>query len=112
MVVDARPDIYAHNVETVPAMYNIIRPEADYYQSIELLGTVKKGNRDMLTKSGMMLGLGESLDDIIEVLRDLRSVDCDYITLGQYLAPSSDHYPVRKYITPGQFSALGGAITQ
>jgi len=102
-VIDARPDILNHNIETVPRLYSEVRPMAIYERSLELLHNVKKISSDMYTKSGIMLGLGETQEEVIEVLKDLRNVGCDFLTVGQYLAPSKQHHPVVEYIHPDMF---------
>jgi len=99
-------DIIAHNVETVPSLYKEIRIGADYQRSLDLLKTVKEYNPDIITKSGLMLGLGESKAEVMQVLHDLRAVNCNSITIGQYLAPSKKHYPVKEYIDIAIFSEL------
>jgi lipoic acid synthetase len=96
-------DVISHNVETIPFLYSKVRQGADYDRSLGFLKTVKCANPAMVTKSGMMLGLGESAEEVLQVLRDLRAVNCDMITLGQYLAPSLKHYPVQKYLTLEEF---------
>lgn len=102
-VIDAKPDVISHNLETVPRLYNQLRQGADYNRSLMLLQLVKNyGN--IYTKSGLMLGLGETSQEVLEVLRDLRNKQCDFLTLGQYLSPSKNHYPVKEYITPEQFA--------
>ena len=98
-----KPDIYNHNVETVPRLYHRVRPQADYNKSLKLLATVKKLVPEIITKSGIMAGLGEEFEEIVEVMRDLRNVGCDAITIGQYLQPSKNHLPVEKYIYPEVF---------
>lgn len=103
-VLDARPDIVAHNLETVPRLYRQVRPQADYAQSLELLERAKAAG--FSTKSSLMLGLGESLAEVREVLRDLRAVRCDGLTLGQYLRPSSAHLPVVRFVPPEEFREL------
>ncbi|HZK27526.1 MAG TPA: lipoyl synthase [Clostridia bacterium] len=102
-VVDSKPEIINHNVETVPRLYKEIRPMAIYKRSLDVLGQVKEMDDTILTKSGMMMGLGETEEEVIEVMKDLRDVDCDFLTLGQYLAPSEKHYPVKEYVTPETF---------
>ncbi|WP_432667607.1 lipoyl synthase [Wukongibacter baidiensis] len=102
-VVDAKPEIINHNIETVPRLYDEIRPEAIYERSLELLRNIKSMNKDIFTKSGIMVGLGENEDETIKVLEDLRGVGCDYLTIGQYLAPSREHHPVIEYIHPTTF---------
>ncbi|MHB1346516.1 MAG: lipoyl synthase [Candidatus Humimicrobiaceae bacterium] len=103
-VVDARPDVINHNIETVPRLYPEVRPMAVYGRSLELLANVKMLNNKIITKSGIMLGLGENHDEFIEVFKDLRSKDCDFLTIGQYLAPSKQHHPVIKYYHPDIFN--------
>lgn len=102
-VIDADPDIINHNVETVPRLYPEVRPMAVYARSLELLGRVKSINNKIYAKSGIMLGLGETRDEVLKVFDDLRSEDCDFLTIGQYLAPSKLHHPVVEYIHPDIF---------
>ena len=104
-VVDARPDIYNHNVETVPRLYGTVRPKARFERSIELLRYVKQLRPDMLTKSGLMLGLGERPEEIRSVLQALRDAQVDVVTIGQYLRPSMRHLPVRRWAPPDEFAA-------
>jgi len=108
LVMDAKPDILNHNIETVPRLYYIVRPQAKYERSLELLQQARDMDPDgkIFTKSGMMLGLGEEWDEIIEVLHDLRAHNVDIITIGQYLRPSFRHLPVMKYYTPAEFKEL------
>ena len=101
------PDVFNHNLETVPRLYRRARPGADYAWSLKLLESFKAGCGDVPTKSGLMLGLGEERDEVLEVLRDLRAHGCDMLTLGQYLAPSRHHLPVERYWTPEEFDELG-----
>ncbi|MCA9220153.1 MAG: lipoyl synthase [Planctomycetales bacterium] len=110
-VVDAEPDVFNHNTETVPRLYRRVRgPKSDYRWTLELLHRIKQRNPAIKTKSGLMLGLGESRDELLDVLADLRSVDCDFLTLGQYLQPDQQRYlPVVRYITPDEFAELGQA---
>ena len=103
MVVEAKPKIINHNVETVPRLYPEVRPMAVYKRSLELLANVKGMDGGMLTKSGIMLGLGEKEDEVIELFKDLRDVGCDLLTVGQYLAPSKSHHPVMEYVHPDVF---------
>lgn len=103
IVVDARPDVLAHNLETVPRLYSRVRPEANYRRSLGVLAMAKIMNPHIPTKSGLMLGLGETKKEILKVLRDLRQVDCDFLTLGQYLAPSKNHLPVERFVLPKEF---------
>ncbi len=103
IIIDSQPDVLNHNVETVPELYDRVRPMAIFDRSIEVLNYVKQAKPDMSTKSGVMLGLGETKEQVIEVLRRLREVDCDMLTLGQYLQPSTSHIKVVEYITPEEF---------
>ncbi len=105
-VMDARPDTLNHNIETVRRVFGRVRPKGDYDMSLELLSNAKRLDGDAVTKSGMMVGLGETWDEIIETMRDLRSVDCDLLTIGQYLRPSSKHVPLARWYTPGEFDEL------
>ncbi len=102
-VVDARPDIIAHNIETIERLYPVLRPLADYSLSLRVLKNIKELNPSLITKSSLMLGLGENEEEIVETLQDLRNNYCDILTLGQYLAPSVAHYPVKEFIGPAQF---------
>ncbi len=103
IVLDSEPDILNHNIETVPELYDEVRPMAIFDRSIELLDYAKKTKPNMKTKSGMMLGLGETKEQVLNVFKILREVDCDMLTLGQYLQPSKLHIPVVEYIRPEQF---------
>ncbi len=103
IIVDSFPEIITHNVETVPCLYAEVRPNANYYRSLNLLQAVKSMDGKILTKSGLMLGLGEEHNDVVAVMEDLRAVWCDFLTIGQYLAPSSKHHPVIRYVTPEEF---------
>ncbi|MFM0055054.1 lipoyl synthase [Paraburkholderia phytofirmans] len=103
---DAWPDVFNHNLETVPALYRAARAGSDYQGSLQLLARVKEANATMLTKSGLMAGLGESDEELLDAMRDLRAHHVDILTIGQYLAPSRFHMPVRRYVTPQQFDAL------
>ena len=105
-VVDAKPDVFNHNIETVPSMYLKVRPGARYFTSVELLKNVKKLDKGTFTKSGLMVGMGESKEEIIQVMDDLRSADVDFLTIGQYLQPSPKHYPLKRYYTPEEFIEL------
>jgi len=102
-VAAALPDIINHNIETVPRLYPAVRPEADYRRSLELLGRVKEENPAILTKSGIMVGLGETFDEVLGVFADLREAGCELLTVGQYLAPSRRNYPVAEYVRPEVF---------
>ena len=103
-VVKAGPQVVNHNVETVPHLYPEVRPGADYGRSVELLYRVKRLNPGIVTKSGLMLGLGETSDEVIEVMKDLMEANCDLLTIGQYLQPSPKHHPVAKFVNPEEFS--------
>ena len=106
-VLDANPDVFNHNIETVPSLYRKVRPGAKYFESLELLKNSKKINKKVFTKSGLMLGLGENKDEIIQVMDDLRSAEVDFLTIGQYLQPSVKHHPLDKYYRPDEFLDLG-----
>jgi lipoic acid synthetase len=105
-VLESRPDVFNHNTETVPRFYKKVRGRADYQRTLDLLAHVKSRSPQTITKSGLMLGLGETTDELLEVLADLRSVRCDMLTLGQYLAPSLKHIPVVRYLPPEEFDWL------
>lgn len=105
-VIAAKPDVYNHNVETAPRLYGAVRPGARYYHSINLLHRVKQMDDTIFTKSGMMVGLGEDKTEIYQVMDDLRAADVDFLTIGQYLQPSSTHYPVQRYVSPDEFNDL------
>jgi lipoic acid synthetase len=102
-VISAGPEIINHNVETVPRLYPEVRPQAVYKRSLELLKNIKHHGSGISSKSGIMLGLGEKEEEVLQVLRDLREAECDMITIGQYLAPGPGHYPVAEYIHPDKF---------
>jgi len=102
-VISVSPDILAHNVETVPSLYTAVRQGAIYKRSLDVLSLIKKISPSLKTKSGIMLGLGEKMDEVILVMKDLRLTGCDYLSIGQYLAPSKEHYPVKEYIRPDEF---------
>jgi lipoic acid synthetase len=106
LVVDARPEVLNHNLETVPRLYPEVRPGADYARSLAVLERAKEHAPRMPTKSGLMLGLGETRDEVLAVMGDLRDVDCDLLTLGQYLRPSAAHLPVAAFIEPAEFALL------
>lgn len=105
-VVEAGPDVLNHNLETVPRLYPRVRPQADYRRSLKVLKVAKEFDGTLLTKSGLMLGLGEEKGEILKVMEDLRRVGCDLLTLGQYLAPSEEHHPVIRFIPPEEFDKL------
>jgi lipoic acid synthetase len=104
IVIDARPDILNHNIETVPRLYSLVRPQAKYARSLELLERAKRNG--MVTKSGLMLGLGETMEEVVRVLADLRLVGCDILTIGQYLQPTKQHLPVHRFVFPDEFKML------
>jgi len=106
IVLDARPDILNHNTETVPRLYPAVRSGARYRRSLRLLANVKKFAPGTLSKSGVMVGLGESLDELLEVIRDLAAQQVDILTVGQYLRPSKDHLPIARFYTPQEFLTL------
>jgi lipoic acid synthetase len=106
IVVDSGPDIINHNVETVPRLYPEVRPQADYRRSLRLLKEVKDIPPPRVTKSGLMLGLGEEKEEVLAVMEDLREISCDLLTLGQYLQPSGRHHPVLRYVPPEEFEEL------
>jgi lipoic acid synthetase len=106
VVLDARPDILNHNIETVPRLYRTARPGGRYPRALELLGRARQSAPDIPTKTGIMVGLGETWDEIVDVFRDLRSVDCQILTVGQYLRPSIAHLPMSRYYTPEEFREL------
>lgn len=103
VVVKARPDVYNHNLETVPRLYASVRPGARYFHSLNLLSQVKKLDPTIFTKSGVMVGLGESKEEIYQVMDDFRAADIDFLTIGQYLQPTPKHHPVMRFVTPDEF---------
>ena len=105
-VVAARPDVFNHNLETVPSRYLTVRPGARYFHSIRLLQRVKELDPRMFTKSGIMVGLGEERNEVLQVMDDLRSADVDFLTIGQYLQPTRKHHAVIRYVPPDEFKAL------
>jgi lipoic acid synthetase len=106
IVLDARPDVLNHNIETVPRLYRVARPGGRYPRAIELLDRARRRAPDIPTKTGLMVGLGETMDEVFEVLRDLREVDCQILTVGQYLRPSLAHLPMARYYTPEEFREI------
>ena len=104
IVLEARPDILNHNLETVPRLYKTVRPQANYTQSLEVLARSKK--RGMKTKTGLMLGIGEKTDEVLEVMKDAIKSGCDILTLGQYLQPTKEHLPIDRYVHPDEFLML------
>ena len=105
-VVDANPDVFNHNIETVPSLYRSVRPGSRYFDSVNLLKTAKEINKKIFTKSGIMLGLGETKDEIIQVMDDLLSANVDFLTIGQYLQPTVKHFPLNRYVHPDEFKEL------
>ena len=105
-VVLAEPDVFNHNIETVPSLYLKVRPGSRYFASLELLKSVKQMDKTIFTKSGIMLGMGEKRDEILQVMDDLRSAEVDFITIGQYLQPSVKHHPLERYVHPDEFEEL------
>jgi len=106
-VLDANPDVFNHNIETVPSLYLKVRPGSRYFSSLELLKNAKQVNHNVFTKSGIMVGLGESRDEILQVMDDLKAADVDFLTIGQYLQPSTKHFPLDRYYTPKEFDDIG-----
>ena len=105
-ILEADLDVFNHNIETVPSLYIKVRPGARYFGSLELLKNVKKINKKIFTKSGLMVGLGENKDELIQVMDDLRSAEVDFLTIGQYLQPSAKHHPLSRYYHPDEFIDL------
>ena len=106
-VLQAKPDVFNHNIETVPSLYLKVRPGSRYFSSLELLKNAKKIDKNIFTKSGIMVGLGETRDEILQVMDDLKAADVDFLTIGQYLQPSVKHFPLDRYYTPKEFEDLG-----
>jgi lipoic acid synthetase len=105
VVVDAKPDVFNHNLETVPGLYPEVRPGARYFHSLRVLQRVKEMDRSMFTKSGMMVGLGEDRQSVMQVMDDLRSADVDFLTIGQYLQPTPKHHAVDRFVHPEEFKS-------
>jgi lipoic acid synthetase len=105
-VVGGNPDVFNHNIETVPSLYLKVRPGSRYFASLELLKSAKKISNKIFTKSGIMLGLGERKDEVLQVMDDLISAEVDFLTIGQYLQPSVKHYPLQRYVHPEEFKEL------
>ncbi|MBY0230164.1 MAG: lipoyl synthase [Gemmataceae bacterium] len=105
-VLEASPEVFNHNTETVPRLYRKVRGRAEYQRSLDLLAHVKKKRPDLVTKTGLMLGIGETVDELFDVFGDLRAVGCDTLTLGQYLAPTLKHVPVARFVPPQEFDAI------
>ncbi len=106
IILSSNPDVFNHNIETVPRLYVKVRPGARYFSSLELLKNAKKNNKQVFTKSGIMVGLGEEKDEVIQVMDDLRSADVDFLTIGQYLQPTVKHHPLDRYYHPDEFKEL------
>ncbi len=106
-VIEAKPDVFNHNIETVPGLYRQVRPGSRYFSSVELLKNTKKIDKNIFTKSGLMVGLGERKDEVLQVMDDLRSAEVDFLTIGQYLQPSVKHHPLDRYYRPEEFDELG-----
>ncbi len=106
VVVAAKPDVFNHNLETVPKLYPAVRPGARYYHSLRLLERVKELDPNMFTKSGLMVGLGEELSEVAQVMEDMRVADIDFITIGQYLQPTIKHHAIDRFVTPDEFAVL------
>jgi lipoic acid synthetase len=102
-VIDSKPDVINHNIEVVQDLFPDIRPEGNYFTSLEVLKNIKKINRDAKTKSGFMIGIGENKNQILKTMKDLRDADVDFLTIGQYLQPTRDHAGIEKYYTPQEF---------
>jgi lipoyl synthase len=111
IVVAAKPDVFNHNLETVPSKYLKVRPGARYFHSIRLLQRVKELDPTMFTKSGIMVGLGEERNEVLQLMDDLRVADVDFLTIGQYLAPSRKHHPVARFVTPDEFKSYATIAT-
>ena len=107
-VIDAAPEVFNHNLETVPRLYRKVRGRADYRRSLDLLERVKRRSPKLVTKAGLMLGIGETVGELFDVLADLRGIGCDVLTLGQYLAPTLKHIPVARFLPPEEFDDIAG----
>ena len=106
VIVEAQPEVLNHNTETVPRLYRRVRPYANYQQTLNLLRTSKQLDAQMITKSGLMVGLGETVTELLETMEDIRNTECDILTVGQYLSPSSRHLPIQRYYTPEEFEEI------
>ncbi len=111
-VLESSPDVFNHNTETVPRLYHRVRRNADYQRTLDLLARVKTRRPEIPSKSGLMLGLGETVQEVLEVCADLRSVGCEMITIGQYLQPSAEHLPVERFVPPEEFDEIGKLVRQ
>jgi len=103
-VIMAKPDVFNHNIETVPSLYRSVRPGSRYFASVNLLRSAKENSKTIFTKSGIMLGLGENKDEVLQVMDDLLSANVDFLTIGQYLQPSTKHHPLKRYVHPDEFN--------
>ena len=103
-VIMAKPDVFNHNIETVPSLYRSVRPGSRYFASVNLLRSAKENSKTIFTKSGIMLGLGETKDEVLQVMDDLLSANVDFLTIGQYLQPSTKHHPLKRYVHPDEFN--------
>ena len=106
LVIRAKPTVFNHNLETIPRLYPTVRPQADYHLSLQILNKAKELDSTVITKSGLMLGLGESHEEVLETMQDLCQINCDVLTLGQYLRPSNNHLPVVRFLEPTEFEEL------
>jgi lipoyl synthase len=106
VVTKARPEVFNHNIETVPRLYRVVRGRAEYRRSLDLLERVKRTDPTIITKAGLMLGIGETIEELFEVCADLREINCDVLTLGQYLAPTLKHIPVARFLPPAEFDDI------
>tara|TARA_Y100000588_G_scaffold152024_2_gene166154 strand:- start:829 stop:1680 length:852 start_codon:yes stop_codon:yes gene_type:complete len=111
-VLESSPDVFNHNTETVPRLYHRVRRNADYQRTLDLLARVNTRRPEIPSKSGLMLGLGETVQEVLEVCADLRSVGCEMITIGQYLQPSAEHLPVERFVPPEEFDEIGKLVRQ
>ena len=109
VVMEARPDVFNHNLETVPRLYARVRAGARYFHSLRLLDRAKRLDPSVFTKSGLMAGLGESREEVLQVMDDLRAAEVDFLTIGQYLQPTPKHHPVDRFVTPGEFESYAAA---
>ena len=105
-VIEAKPDVFNHNIETVPGLYRKVRPGSRYFASLELLKNAKRIDKNIFTKSGLMVGLGENKNEILQVMDDLISAEVDFLTIGQYLQPSAKHHELNRYYSPEEFEEL------
>ena len=111
LVIDAKPDVFNHNLETVPRLYPSVRPGSRYFHSLRLLGEVKQREPEIFTKSGLMVGLGEDISEVQQVMDDMRSAEVDFVTIGQYLQPTPKHHPLHRFWTPAEFQRLADFAT-